>query len=219
MSCEEQLQAELAKKKLDSAEVAGLISADPGLIDSVFDQLSSKIPGVKFGCAKSLWLVSEQNPGLLYPKIARVLELLDSGNQILKWNGIAILGNLAAVDRKFQTRSVLPKIYAFLSSGELITANHAIAALGKIGKAFPEQQEGIVRNLLAIEHAQFPTDECRNIAIGKSILALSMFLKPGRIQRDVMEFADSQKSNRRTATANKAKAFLRKYGSPEMAKI
>ncbi len=217
MSYEKQLQAELEKKKIDPAKIAGLISADSSLVDSIFDQLSSKNPGLKFGCAKSLLLVSEKSPGLLCPNIARIFELLDSENQILKWNAIAILGNVAAVGLKFQIRSVLPKIYGFLSGGELITANHAIAALGKIARAFPEEQETIASRLLSIEHAPFPTDECRNIAIGKSLLALGMFPSSGNVQTEVIEFARRQTRNTRTATAEKAKTLLHRYPAPARA--
>jgi hypothetical protein len=50
---------------------------------------------------------------------------------------------------------------------------------------------------------------CRNIAIGKAIVAIGMFVKQPR--KDVLEFVRRQTGNTRKATANKAKAFLRKY--------
>ena len=122
-----------------------------------------------------------------------------------------MIGNLAAVDRNRRIRSMLPKFYQFLSGGELITANTTIVALAKIGCAFPEEQRRITSRLLGIEHAVFDTDECRNIAIGKSILTMEMFVNPAKVRKEVLEFVRRQTENKRKATANKAKAFMRKY--------
>lgn len=210
MSREASFQSALANKELDAEILAASVQSDPKLLESLFQELTSKIARVKFGCSKSLMLISEQYPSLLYPKIEKVFSMLDSPNQILKWNAIAILGNLAAVDSERRIRSVLPKLYAFLSCGELITANNTINALGKIGRAFPEEQAKITSLLLKIERAAFETDECRNIAIGKSILALQMFVDPAKSRKDVKEFARAQIGNRRPATAAKAKSFLKK---------
>lgn len=211
MSQEERFQAELEAKKVDAESMVSLILTDLNLIDRVLQELSNKVPRVKFACSKSLLLLSERCPDLLYTRIEKVFELLESGNQILKWNAIAMLGNLAAVDRNRRIRRVLRKFYQFLSGGELITANNTISALAKIGCAFPEEQGRITSRLFGIEHAVFDTDECRNIAIGKSILAMEMFVNPVKVRKEVLEFVRRQTENKRKATANKAKAFMRKY--------
>jgi len=211
MSGEKALQAAIAAQKVDAENIAGLVMADHALIGLVLSELSNKAPQVRFACSKSLLLLSERCPDLLYPRIDGIFELLESENQIIKWNMIAIVGNLAAVDSRCRIRSVLRKLYGFLSGGELITANHAIRALGKIGRAFPEERARITNRLLGIEQAVFDTAECRNIAIGKSILALEMYLDAVKIQKKVLKFARNQISNSRKATAAKARAFLRKY--------
>jgi hypothetical protein len=210
MGKEQAFQAELSVKKIDADKIVSLVLADQSLIDRMFQELSSKMPRVKFGCSKSLLLLSEKYPELLYPKIEGIFGMLDSPSQILKWNAIAILGNLAVVDRDRRIKNVLRKLYGFLSCEELITANNAISALGKIGRAFPEEQERIVSRLLGIERAVFDTEECRNIAIGKSILALGMFIDPVKARKNVVAFARNQTGNSRRATAEKAKTFLRK---------
>jgi hypothetical protein len=210
MRMEERLKVELAKTKIDACKVVALILADRSLIDAAFCELAGKFARIKFACAKSLRMLSEKRPDLLLPKTDKILELLGSENQILKWNAIAILGNLATVDPGNLRRILLPKLYAFLSGGELITANHAIAALATIGRAFPVEQKKINANLIAIENAVFETDECRNIAIGKTIVALATFLDPGNAPKGVIEFVQRQTVNRRPATAKKAESFLRK---------
>jgi hypothetical protein len=210
MSMEKRMKAELDKSKIDAGKLVALMLADHSLIDSTFHELTSKFARIKFGCAKSLLVLSEKRPDLLLPKTDKILELLGSENQILEWNAIAILGNLATVDPGNLRGILLPKLYAFLSGGELIAANHAIAALANIGRAFPREQKKITANLLAIEDAVFKTDECRNIAIGKTILALATFLDPGNTPKEVIEFARRHTVNQRPATAKKAEYLLRK---------
>jgi hypothetical protein len=206
-----QFRTELASAKVDASRIANLIRRNPDLVPSVFRELSNKSPGVKFGCSKALVLISEKNPALLRPGKEQVFKLLGSENRILKWNAIAMLGNLAAAGHLHPIGPAMRKLSQFLTGGELIAANHAISSLGKIGRAFPKQQEKIATQLLAMEHALFETDECRNIVIGKCFQAMNMFLSPGRVPENVLEFARRQTGNGRRATAEKAKTFLRKF--------
>ncbi len=47
-------------------------------VEAALSGLSNSEPRIKFGCSKSLILLSEKNPELLYEKIDAVLELLAS---------------------------------------------------------------------------------------------------------------------------------------------
>jgi len=209
---EKTLFSDLVAGKTTAEIIRNGVAADKIPLSYVFEGLSSNLPRVKFGCSKTLLLLSGKHPELLRGNIETIAELLDSNNRILKWNAIAILGNLAAVDAEGRIRSRLKRLYGFLSGGELITANNAIAALGKIARAFPEERKRIVAQLLGIERQSFETDECRNIAIGKSILALGMFCDPVNPGKRVLDFIDRQTGNSRKATANKAKTFIAQHG-------
>jgi hypothetical protein len=196
--------------EIDPASILAGVQSDRKMLNAVFLGLSSSLPRVKFGCSKLLVLLSEADPEILYDKIDAVIELLKSENQILKWNAISILGNMARIDRDDRIKGLLPYLYKLLSSGELVTTNHAIAALGKIARNFPDKQKTAVSKLLAIEHGQFETGECKNIAIGKVVLALQMFIDPTHAGKAVLSFVERQTKNRRPATASKARSFLRK---------
>ncbi len=210
MAQEVHLCTELASGRMSAEKIADEIAKGTRPLSAVFLGISSKLPRVKFGCSKILLLLSEKHPDLLRGKMDRIAEPINGENQILKWNAIAILGNLAAADPALQIENLLRRLYGFISCGELITANTAITALGKIGRAYPEQRRRITSQLLKTEHAAFDTDECRNIAIGKAVLALEMFTDPLNPGKPVLEFVRRQTDNRRSATANKAKAFMRK---------
>jgi hypothetical protein len=199
----------LASGKTDAAGLVAIVLADKKQLDQLMEGLSNSNARVKFGCSKALLLLSEKYPGMLQNKIEQITELLEIPNQILKWTAIAVLGNLAAVDRQRKVRRLLPRLYGLLSSGELITANHAIAALGKIGSAFAEERTAIAGRLIGVENCPFETGECRNIAMGKVILALKMFVTPAKAGSGIIEFVRRQTNNTRAATAQKAKDLLK----------
>ena len=212
MRVDEILNSELVASKIDSSRVVDLIVSNHGLVDIVFHELSNKSPRVRFGCSKSLVSLSEKNPAALLKKTNAIIGLLGSDNRILKWNAIAMIGNLVAADSHEPRDAELHRLYRFLLSGELITANHSIAALAKIARAFPKKRRQIIKQLLAIEQAEFVTGECRDIAIGKVILAVGEIFGQDKIlSPDAAEFAMRQVSNRRKATAKKAESLLRQY--------
>jgi len=204
----------LALGKLNPGYIFADVKPDMKMLDSVFLGVSSSLPRVKFGCSKSLVFLSEADPEILYERFDNVAELLRSENRILRWNAITMIGNMAGIDRDHRIRDLLPSLYALLSCGELITANHAITALGKIGCAFPDKQKSVVLKLLAVEHQRFETSECRNIALGKVILALQLFVNHANAGRAVFSFVQRQTKNKRPATASKARSFLKKL-APE----
>ena len=92
-------------------------------------KLSSEDPSVKFGFARRLLKIAEQNPSALYQHLNDFLELLESDNKIIQWTGIRIIGSLAAVDKKGQVVRNRQRLVRFLKAGNLIAANHAITAL------------------------------------------------------------------------------------------
>jgi hypothetical protein len=209
---ENALHSDLAAGNIKAESLMIGVAAKKIPLAYVLEGLSGKLPRVKFGCSKALLLLSEKHPEILRGSIDAIAALLDSENQILKWNATAIMGNLAANDTEGRVRSRLKKICGFLDGGELITANTAMAALGKMALAFPEERNRIVRRLIGVERGVFETAECRNIAIGKAILALEAFCSPENPGKPVIDFVSRQTCNSRTATAKKAKAFIAGHG-------
>ncbi len=105
---------------------------------------------------------------------------------------------------------MIGKLFNLLDSGELITANHAISALSNIALAKPQYQNKITGELLKVEHYNYDTDECRNIAVGKVILALGSYVGSLLGNKSVIEFTKRQTANARPATSKKAEHLLTK---------
>ena len=64
--------------------------------------------------------------------------------------------------------------------------------------------------LLKVERYDYDTAECRNIAIGKVILALERLPVRPEDRQAVLDFAGRQTGNSRGATAKKAAKFVAK---------
>ncbi|HEX7320319.1 MAG TPA: hypothetical protein VF399_08180 [bacterium] len=174
--------------------------------------LSSSDPKIKYGCAKALVATARENPRRLYPHIEFFIDLLDSENQILKWTAIDIVGCLIKADKEKKAGRLLGRLCGFLNAGKLITAGHAVSALAEIAQVKCEYRGRITRKLLKVEHYDYDTVECRNIALGKVILALETFYDDlgMKEKQAAREFVKRQTTNSRHATGKKAEEFLKK---------
>jgi hypothetical protein len=177
----------------------------------MFEELSSKDPKVKYSASKALLATARSDPSSLYAQADYFVGLLDGDNDILKWTAIDIMGCLARVDTDKRVSALTDRLSSFLSAGKLITANHAISALSEFAVAYPDRRDSIAGELMNVEHCTYDTDECRNIALGKVIEALSPVFNALRDKKAVLEFAERQTHNTRNATAKKAHAFLKKH--------
>lgn len=174
------------------------------------NNLLSDDPKVKYGSAKKAIAISKKYPVGLYQSFDFFVKLLDRENQIIKWTAIQIIGYLSCVDKKKKVDKLLPRLIDFLSGGKLITANNAILSLSEIATHKPEYQNRIISKLLKVENYNYETVECRNIALGKVILALGKLKSQIKNNKEVLEFIDRQTGNTRNATKKKAYNLLSK---------
>lgn len=168
---------------------------------------------MKYGCAKVLRVISDKAPELLYPRIDYFIDLLSSDDNILKWEGIYVIANLAAVDTDDRIEAIFERYFAPIPGLALITAGNVIAGAAKIASAKPQLTERIVRELLKVEKAQYKTNECRNVALGHTIKAFDQFFDQISDKGPVTAFVRRQLENTRNATRKKAEAFLKKRSS------
>ncbi len=173
--------------------------------------LSSSDPKVKYCCAKNLIGIAKENPARLYPHIDTFVELLDGDNNVLKWTAIIIIGNLARVDKEKKVDRLIGRLVGFLNAGKLITANNATMALAAIAVAKPPYQKRITEELLKVEHYDYDTDECRNVAIGKVIESIGSYSNQLKDKKAVIEFTRRQTGNTRNSTKKKAEQLLKKF--------
>jgi hypothetical protein len=205
----ESLQEMLNAKENNGEQITEAILEDPGLIKEVMAGISAGSPTVRFKCAKILRLISAAKPETLYPTFDFFANLLDDQINILKWNAMDVIANMAAVDGEGKLDRIFEKYYGLLHAGSLITAAHVVENSGKIARAKPRLRAKIARKMLKVEEIPLPTAECRNIIAGKLITAFGQYPELITDKNAVVSFVTGQLNNPRNATRKKAEAFLR----------
>ncbi len=207
---------QLAVKGADINAVADWLIEDrkqiPVLVEALLSEKSSK----KFAYEKALRLVSEKQPGLIYPYFDVFVGLLDSDNSFLKWGAIITVGNLASVDTKKKLEAIFEKYYAPITGPVLVTAANIIGSSVTIARAKPSLVDSITREILKVEKAKFqrkgrPSPECRNVAIGQAIDSVDEFFDLISDKTAVLKFVKRQLKNTRKPVVRKAEQFIHKY--------
>ena len=202
----------LGKKEIKAEDIAKNVIKNPSLLPEILNGISSENPRIKFKAAKTLRVVSEKNPEILYSRMDFFVNLLDSKNRILKWIAIDVIGNLTSIDSKNKFDKIFKKYYGFLAADSMITIGHVVDNSGKIAKAKPHRTQKITNELLQLEKIPTTphlTQECKNILLGKAILAFSTYFGQIENQKNVISFVKRQINNTRNATRVKAERFLK----------
>ncbi len=207
---ESKLLQQIALKESDKDAIARKVIEAPKLLPEIIEGLGVDKARVKYGCAKVLRIISDEDPGLLYPRFGLFADLLDSDNNILKWEAIYVIAKLASVDAECRIEAIFERYFAPIAGPVLITAGNVIAGAAKIAKAKLQLTERIVGELLKVENAQYKTSECRNVALGHVIKAFDQFFDQIKAKGPVIAFVRRQLENTRNATRKKAEAFLKK---------
>jgi len=155
--------------------------------------------------------VSEQDPGLLYPRFAFFARLLEGETRILRWNSSRILGHLARADSQGRIEKLLDRYLAPITGHEMIAAANTIQGAADIALAQPHLADRIAREILKVSRARYATLECRNVAAGHAIQALGRFFECLQEKKPVLAFVESQLKNPRPATRKKAAKFWKKW--------
>ena len=205
-------QRRIAADGFDPEELARRVAARPRLLPAVLDGLGAGEARVRYGCLKVLRLLSERRPSVLYPAFDRIAGLMDSPRNILRWGGILIVGNLAAVDRDGRTDALLERYLRPIRGPELVPAANAIAGAAKMALARPHLADRILAALLRVERTDYETPECRNVALAQVLKALGRMPAGVRNRRSVVAFARRQLDNPRGSVRSGARKLLRRQG-------
>jgi len=204
-----EITEQLGKKAITPDDLAEDVKKNPDLLPKIYKGISSPNTNIKFGCAKILKLVSAEKPETLYPKMDFFINLLDINNNIIKWNVMDVIGNLTKVDKDRRFDKSFQKYYDLLSDKSIVSAAHVIDNSGKIALAKPHLTQKITTELLKIENIP-RSQECKNILMGKAILAFGKYFNQIDNKDEVVSFVKRQLDNNRNATKVKAEKFLKK---------
>lgn len=214
---ENELLKKLADKSLTKNELRQKVEQDFSLLQTLLKGVSSPEAAVRYGCAKILMDLSAEHPEKLYPYMDAFVELLDSKYRILTWNAMAIIANLAKVDKEQKFDAVFDKYYGFLNDEYMVTVANVVGNSGKIALAKPYLVPKITENLLTVEHiAVTPhlTDECKRVIAEHAIGAFDLFFDKVTRKEEVFSFVERQLNSSRRTLRIQAENFLKKWRRP-----
>jgi len=209
-----ELLQKLADKSLTREELLQKVKQDFDLLPRVLDGLSSSRAAIRYGCAKSLIVLSEENPEELYPHMDSFVALLDSKYRILTWNAMVIIANLTKVDAEKKFDAIFDKYYSFLDDEYMVTVANVVGHSGKIALAKPHLIPRITNELLRVENIPTTphlTEECKRVIAEKAIKSFDVFFDRVHQKERVISFVKRHLSSSRKTLRKEAENFLKKW--------
>ena len=211
-----ELLYKLGTKSLTKEALFQTVKENPYLIPEVLSGVSSSKAAVRYGCAKVLMDLSEEQPERLYPHMDSFIALLDSKYRILVWNAMAIIANLARVDRDKKLDAAFGKYYGFLNDEYMVTVANVVGNSGKIALAKPYLVQKITSELLKIEKISTTphlTAECKRVITEKTIEFFDLFFDRIEAKDRVVSFVKQNQNSSRKSLRTKAGNFLKKWAA------
>jgi hypothetical protein len=207
------LLQKLENKLITKDELLKKVEQDFNLLPELLSGVSSSKAAVRYGCAKVLMDLSEKCPEKLYPYMDAFIKLLDSKYRILTWNAMAIIANLAKVDKDNKFDAVFDKYYSFLNDEYMVTVANVVGNSSKIALAKPYLIPKITNELLKVGNIQTTphlTAECRRVIAEKAITTFDLFYDKIKDKDRVISFVKKHVNSPRKTLKAVAENFLKK---------
>jgi hypothetical protein len=209
-----QLAQALIDKSLTKKELFNRVKQDFNLVPFLLEGVRSSKAAIRYGCAKVLMDLSEENPEKLYSYLDSFIELLDSKYRILTWNALAIIANLTSVDADKKFDAIFNKYYSFLDDNYMVTVANVVGNSGKIARAKPYLIPKITDELLKVENISTTphlTEECRRVISQKTVQTLDSFFDEVKQKDRVVSFVRACLDSPRKSLRNAAENFIQKW--------
>ena len=211
---ESELLQKLVDKSMTKEELLKKVELNSNLLPTVLKGISSSKAAIRYGCAKVLMDLSEEQPELLYAYMGVFVELLDSEYRILTWNAMAIISNLTKIDENRKFDAVFDKYYSFIHDEYMVTVANVVGHSGKIALAKPHLIEKITNELLKVENISTTphlTEECKRVIAEKAIKSFNLFFDKIKQKEKVTSFVRSHLNSPRKTLRRAAENFLDKW--------
>jgi len=209
-----ELVQQLASRTMTKEELLQKVERNFDLLPDVLKGLSSSKAAIRYGCAKVLMDLSEKHPEKLYPYMDAFIDLLDSKHRILTWNAMAIVANLARVDKDKKFDAIFNRYYSFLNDEYMVTVANVVGHSDRIALAKPYLSQRIASELLKVEKIRTTphlTEECKRVIAEKAIKSFDQFFERIDAKEKVISFVKRQLNSPRRPLNTEAEKFLRKW--------
>lgn len=209
-----ELLQKLAGKSITKEELLQKVKQNFDILPEVLKGISSSKAAIRYGCAKVLMDLSDEHPEELYPYMGFFIDLLDSKYRILTWNAMAIIANLAKVDKDKKFDAIFDKYYSFLNDEYMVTVANVVGHSGKIALAKPYLIQKITSELLKVENTSTTphlTEECKRVIAEKAIESFDLFFDRIDAKDKVISFAKRHLDSPRRTLKTEADNFLKRW--------
>lgn len=204
----------LENKSISKDQLLKKVKQNDNLIPEIISGISSSKPAIRYGCAKILMDLSEEQPEKLYPYWNFFINLLDSKYRILTWNAIIIIANLTRVDTENKFDSIFKKYFSYLDNEYMVTVANIVGNSGKIALAKPHLVQKITAELLKVENISITphlSEECKRVIAGHAIKSFDMFFDQIKQKGRVILFVRKHLDSSRNSLQIDAENFLKKW--------
>lgn len=208
----------LAEKAINKKELLKTVESDFGLLPLLVQGVSSPKANVRYGCASVLVDLTAKHPEKLYPHMDFFASLLDSKHRILKWNGMAAIANLSAVNVNKKFDAIFDKYCDFLNDEYMVTVANVVGNSARIARAKPYLVPRITAELLRVnEISTSPhlTEECKRVIAEHAVKSFDQFfsLMPPQEKARVLSFVKKHTDSSRASLRKETERFLRRWDS------
>ena len=210
----EQIETLINNKDLEG--MVEVLKEEPSRIKELIEKINTDKSSGKFFLEKSIRLLSEREPSLVYPYFSEIVELIQSPNNFIKWGAIITISNLIAVDVEKRFEFIFDEYFSLLSSDSMITAGNVASNAWKFAMQNPKWESKITERLLKVKENTYlykgePSPECKNIMLGHVLGCFDKYYNISILQDKMIAFAQNEVSNPRKSVARKAQDFLKNH--------
>jgi hypothetical protein len=211
---ETELLQKIANKSLTKEELLEKVKKNFNLLHILLEGIHSSKAAIRYGCAKVLMDLSEEDPDKLYPYMPSFIELLDNKYRILTWNALTIIANLTKVDGEKKFDAVFSKYYSLINDEYMVTVANVVSNSSKIALAKPYLVPKITDELLKVENISINphlTEECKRVIAQKAIEAIDSFFEKIEDKERVFSFVKKHFNSPRKKLRKTAEDFLKRW--------
>lgn len=212
----EQLMTELRKKE-DPKVYAELGYRDASVIPLFIEVMEKEKTAVKYQAEKAVRKISEERPAMLLPYVDRLIGLLDSDNNFIRWGMLLTLPGLLEAGGKDIWMKMRTRYLLSFRSRQVAEFGNAVSSTGKILRACPEEEETIIPLLLKIDRHTFfhhgvPSPECLNVAKGHILECFLEQFPDTAYRTEMASFAKQNLENDRKQVCIRARRLMKLAG-------
>ena len=206
------MKPDLYKKDVDIEKVAKIAVDNEEYLLELIGNLRSKKETLRFNSSRTLELISQRYPEVLYSRWNIFFDLIGGDNTYWKCSGIPIIANLTRVDKDNKFEKMFEEYYDLMDDQKsFIPAAYLARSSATIVKAKPNLEPKITGRLLKIDKTHHDPER-RDLVKSDIIEAFDQYFEQAKDKKKILEFARKQLACDSPKTRKAANRFLEKRG-------